>query len=306
MLGLLATGRHGYNAPCGSGFHLTEETADPMTTPASSRNRPARPPSARPAPDPFRFGWRWAKPGSVNGTVDRSGRVPLTPDDLLHPQEGDQIPENTTQERDRTYLAGALRLRLRDRSRVRVLSDCLVDWGVRGLGNHSPDLSVFDDVRDPEWQGGLFRVADHGARPVLVIEIVSPDAAAPRVRDNDVVIKVDHYYRARVPLYAIIDQEEEGGPRRLLGYRRGRRRYVTLPLDEQGRLLLEPVGLVLGLRANEVVCYDARTGEEILDLTGMAQTRAAEAQARQAAEAALAAAEERIRELEAGARRRRR
>jgi Uma2 family endonuclease len=188
---------------------------------------------------------------------------------------------------------------------VRVLSDCLVDWGVPGLRNHSPDLSVFKGVRDPEWEGGLFRVAEHGARPVLVIEVVSPDDAAPRVRDNDVVIKVDHYYRAGVPLYAIIDQEEEGGPRRLLGYRRGRRGYVRLPPDEQGRLPLGPVGLLLGLRANQAVCYDAQTGEEILDFTGMAQARAAEAQARQAAEAALAAAQARIRELEARSRRRR-
>jgi Uma2 family endonuclease len=239
--------------------------------------------------------------------------VPLTPDDLLHPQEHDQIPENTTQERDRTYLAGALRLRLRHRPRVRVLSDCLVDWGVPDLRNHSPDISVFGAVDDPDWQGGLFRVAEHGARPLLVIEIVSPDAVAPRARGNDVVIKVDHYYRAGVPLYAIIDQEEEGGPRRLLGYRRGRRAYVPLPLDELGRLQLKPVGVLLGLRANEAVCYDARTGEEILDLAGMAQARAAEAQARaaeaqarQAAEDALAASQARIRELEARSRRRRR
>jgi Uma2 family endonuclease len=277
-----------------------------MATPARSRNRPASGPSATPARDPFRLGWRWVRPESVNGAAGKSRRVPLTADDLLHPREGDQIPENTTQERDRTYLAGALRLRLRDRPRVRVLSDCLVDWGVRGPRNHSPDLSVFDDVRDPEWQGGLFRVAEHGARPLLVIEIVSPDSADQQVRDNDVVTKVDHYYRARVPVYAIIDREVEGGPRRLLGYRRGRRGYVRLPLDQQGRLPLEPVGLLLGLRGNEAICYDARTGEEILDLAGMAQARAAADQARQAAEAALATAQARIRELEARSRRRRR
>jgi Uma2 family endonuclease len=223
----------------------------------------------------------------------------LTADDLLHPQEFDQIPENTVQERDRTYLAGALRLRLRDRPRVRVLSDCLVDWGVPGLRNHSPDISVFDEVRDPEWEGGLFRVAEHGARPVLVIEIVSPDAADPQVRDNDVVTKVDHYDRAGVPLYALIDREEENGLRQVLGYRRGWRAYVRLRLDAQGRLPLEPVGLLLGLRADEAACYDAAPGEEILDMAGQAQ-------ARQAAEAALAAAEARIRELEARSRRRRR
>jgi Uma2 family endonuclease len=306
MPGLLASDEPGYNAGCGSGFHGPEGTGKDMATPPSSRHRTSPSPSPDADRDPFRLGWRWVRPGSVNGSPDGSGRVPLTAEDLLHPQEHDEIPENTTQERDRTYLAGALRSHLHDRPGVRVLSDCLVSWGVRGLKNHSPDITVFDDVRDPEWQGGLFRVAEHGARPLLVIEIVSPDAADPDVRNNDVVIKVRHYYRAGVPLYAIIDREEEGGPRRLLGYRRGRRGYVRVPLGEQGRLPLEPVDVLLALRDNEAVCYDAQTGEEILDFTGMAQTRVAEAQARQTAEAALAAAEARIRELEARSRRRRR
>jgi colicin import membrane protein len=229
--------------------------------------------------------------------------VPLTPDDLLHPQEHDKIPENTYQERDHTYLSSVLELRLRDRRRMRVLSDCLVDWGVSGLRNHSPVVSVFAGVRDPEWEGGLFRVAVHGARPVLVIEIVSPDAWDRRARDNDVVIKVDHYYRAGVPFYAIIDQEKEGAPRRLLGYRRGARGYVQMRLDEHGRLPLKRVGLLLGLRDNKAVCWDADSGEEMLDLIGMAEARKAETEARKAAEAALVAAQERIRELEAKARR---
>jgi len=275
------------------------ETNSHMATPAFSRKHAAPRPPDKPADDPFRLGWRWARPGSVNGSADSEGRVPLTADDLLHPQEGDQIPENTIQERDRGYLAGALRFQLRDRPRVRVLSDCLVNWGVPGLKNHSPDISVFDEVRDPNWQGGTFWVVQHGARPLLVIEIVSRDGAHAKVRRNDVVIKVDHYYRAGVPLYAIIDQEKEGGPRQLLGYRRGRRGYVRLPLDEGGRLLLKPVGLLLGLRDDQAVCWDTRTGKEIPDLIGMAQ-------AREAAEAALAAAEARIRELEARSRRRRR
>jgi Uma2 family endonuclease len=275
-----------------------------MATRASS-SKGATPSSAECGRDPFRFGWRWVKPASANGTSGEPECVPLTPDDLLHPQEGDQIPENTIQERDRTYLASVLRLRLRDRPRIRVLSDCLVNWGVPGLGNHSPDVSVFDRLRNPEWEGGMFRVARQGARPMLVIEIVSPDDSDRKVRDNDVITKVNHYYRAGVPLYAIIDQAEEGGPRSLLGYRRGRSKYARMQLDEQGRLPLKPVGLLLGLRDNVAVCWDAQTGEEILDLTGMAQARSAEMEARKAAEAALAAAQARIRELEAGTRRRR-
>src|SRR5262245_43793598 len=158
-------------------------------------------------PDPFRFGWRYVQQIGPDGTKQRV-RVPLTPMDVLHPKKGDQILENTQQERDRRYLTDVLKWRLRGNPQALVMSDCLIDWGIRGLGNHSPDVSVFEDVNNPnqrDW--GMFSVAQEGARPILIFEVVSPDAHDPRARDNDVVIKVREYYRARVPLYAIVDQE---------------------------------------------------------------------------------------------------
>ncbi|HEY7428160.1 MAG TPA: Uma2 family endonuclease [Gemmataceae bacterium] len=255
------------------------------TTPFSHTTEP---------PDPFRFGWRYRWQIGSNGSKQWV-QVPLTLDDVLHPQEHDHIPENTQQERDRTYLASVLRYRLADNPRAVVLSDCLIDWGVRGLGNHSPDIGVFDGVNDPSRHWGTFVVAAEGARPLLAIEIVSPDAYKRQARDNDVVTKVREYYRAGVPLYVIVDQERVGGPRHLIGYRRGARKYVRLRPDAQGRLLLGPARLRLGLRDERAVCWDADSGEEIGDLTAMVQ-------ARQAAEAALAAAQARIRELEAQAR----
>jgi hypothetical protein len=97
-----------------------------------------------------------------------------------------------------------------------------------------------------------------------------------------------------------------------------------MSLDERGRLLLEPVALLLGLREDDrPVCFDAATGEEMVDYGEMAQARRAaevqaaeqraraqtaeesremEAQARRAAEAALAAAQARLQELETQAR----
>ncbi len=290
--------------------------------------------------DPFRFGWRYVRRPGRNG-ADEWEQVPLTPEDWLHPQEGDEIPENTTQERDRTYLADVLRLQSAGTAHRLVLSDCLIDWGVPGLRNHSPDLCVMDDVADLTRSWSTFRVAQERAKPVLAIEIVSVHDDAPRTRENDVAIKVEHYYRAGVPLYVIADQQEEGGPRSLVGYRRGRRAYVPMTPDEQGRLFIEPLRLFIGMRDERIVCFDATTGEEIPDLTGMAQARqqaeqaraaeaqarqqaeqeraaeaqarqqaeqarAAEAQARQQAEAALAAAQARIQELEAQAQQRRR
>jgi colicin import membrane protein len=299
---------------------------------ASARRRHAMTTTTTSA-DPFRFGWRYVRPADSNGTEDN--RVPLTPEDVLHPQEGDQIPENTAQQRDREYLSVVLKLKVGDRPGFRVLADCLVNWGVPGLKNHSPDLAVFEHVADPLRDWGTFPVVQEGARPVLVMEIVSPQDA--EIRDNDVVKKVREYYRAGVPLYVIVDQEEEEGPRHLLAYRRGKRGFVRQPLDSQGRVLLGPVGLQLGLRDDKAICFDAVTGEEIPDFTGMVkardteargrqqaeqsaaaevqarqqaeqarqqaeQTAAAEAQARQQAEAALAEAQAQIRQLEAQAR----
>ena len=263
-----------------------------------------------PPPDPFRFGWRYVWQIRPDGSKV-SVQVPLTLDDVLHPQEGDHIPENTQQERDRTYVASVLRYRLSGNPQALVLSDCLINWGVPGLGNHSPDVSVFEGVRDPygrDW--GTFVVAAEGARPLLAIEIVSPDAHQRRARDNDAVIKVREYYRAGVPLYVLVDQERQGAPRQLVGYRRGARKYLSLRPDGQGRLLLAPARLLLGLRDERAVCWDADTGEVIGDLTAMAQARdAAEAacdserEARRAAEAALAEAQARIHKLESRTRR---
>ena len=45
-----------------------------------------------PPPDPFRFGWRYVQQIRANGSKV-SVQVPLTLDDVLHPQEGDHIPE---------------------------------------------------------------------------------------------------------------------------------------------------------------------------------------------------------------------
>src|SRR5208337_398676 len=109
----------------------------------------ARPASSIHPPDQFRFGWRYVSQPGRNGGAE-SICVPLTPEDVLHPQEGDQIPENTSQMRDRSYLYDVLQMRLASRTGFLVLSDCLIDWGVPGLRNHSTDVCVMENVTAPE------------------------------------------------------------------------------------------------------------------------------------------------------------
>jgi Uma2 family endonuclease len=254
-----------------------------------------------PKPDPFRYGWRFVKKLLPDGSTDLI-QVPLTLEDVLHPQEGDCIPERTFQERDAEYLRPIFRDRVARLPGGFFLGDCLVDWNVAGVRNHSPDLTVFRDVHHPPVENiGTFRVRGFGGRCVLAVEIVSPDT-----RENDVVHKLREYHQVRVPLYALIDQERENGPRGVVGYRYTARRYVRMRPDRQGRILLKPLGLWLAVEDELAVCYDADTGERLGDYGQERRSRAAaERQALEQNEARQVA-EGRVRELEAELRRLRR
>jgi Uma2 family endonuclease len=269
-----------------------------------------------PEPDPFRYGWRFIKKVLPDGTTDLV-QVPLTLEDVLHPQEGDEIPDRPLQSQDAEYLGPIFRTRAQQRlPGALVLVGCLVNWGVPGIRNHSPDLSVFEGVTNPPGlEIGTFRLRACGGHCVLAMEIVSPDT-----RVNDVFHKFREYHRVGVPLYVLIDQRTDGGPRQVIGYRYMRQRYVKMRLDQQGRLLLKPLGLWLGLEHDRAVCYDADTGERFGDHEQVQQERIAakqrtreQADSREAAEQAARqqadarkAADQRVRELEAGTRRLRR
>ena len=72
---------------------------------------------------------------------------------------------------------------------------------------------------------------------------------SPGTRRNDVVTKVDEYYRADVPLYVIVDVRYRHGRRthvQLIGYRHGPSGYEKMALDERGWLWLEEVGVWIG------------------------------------------------------------
>ena len=154
------------------------------------------------------YGWRLVTQTGPDGRLIYT-EIPLTLEDVLHPQEGDVIPENTQHDAERNYLAGVARARVAGRGDALVLSDCLIDWGVPGVRPLAPDLAPVFGVVDPGRNRGTFRVVEEGAAPCLVVEIVSP-----RTRENDVVHKLALYHRARVPWYFLVDQEEEDGPGR--------------------------------------------------------------------------------------------
>jgi Uma2 family endonuclease len=249
------------------------------------------PPEQSLEPDPFRYGWRYVRRTMPDGKEELD-LVPLTLLDVLHPQEDDHIPENSRHERHRRHFQNVFEQRLARQPTRLSLSDCLIDWDRPDLRAHCPDLIVLE--RDEPWPWGSWstlHVREEGAHPLLIVELVSPST-----RDNDVVVKVEHYHRAGVPLYVILDEEYEEGALRLIGHRYAPEGYVPFPLDEQGRLPLEPLGLYLAVVGDRVAIFDAASGQELGNYAAVCDALEAEVRAREAAEKALAEAEARQRE----------
>ena len=103
-----------------------------------------------------------------------------------------------------------------------------------------------------------------------------------------------------IPLYVIVDARTRRGKRtlQLIGYRWTPQRYERIPLDEHGRLLLEPLGLLLGVKGSRVVLYDAATDEELGDYETVVQELETQTAARQSAEAQVAELQARLQQLE--------
>ncbi len=94
-------------------------------------------------------------------------------------------------------------------------------------------------------------MAEEGVRPALIIEIVEPETRA-----NDVERKVEHYARAGVAQYVIVDNVGRQGQRQLqlLDYRLLGGRYRLQPTNNRGRVYLEIARLWLGIEGDHVVC----------------------------------------------------
>ncbi len=239
---------------------------------------PTKPGLLEPA-DPLRYGWRnvfW-RDADGNPHVDA---IPLTREDVRHPQEGYHIVQSENRRDDDEYLAPVLRVAAANRPGLHVWADMGVDWSAEGERYVCPDFTVVEGL-PPTWDRGkaLQHVTKLGARVLLVLEITSPST-----RDDDLNWKVAYYARRGVPWYAIVDHQIEKEPHTssLLGYRLTPSGYERIPLDERGWLWLEPLGIWLGLEGHKAVCYDRQGqrlmgGSEALQAVRQADARAEEA-----------------------------
>ncbi len=75
--------------------------------------------------DLYRYGWRYVRRTQADGseTVDE---IPLTLEDVLHPEEGDYIVESDPHAGDLAYLRAVFKSRLANDPSAAVLTDCRV------------------------------------------------------------------------------------------------------------------------------------------------------------------------------------
>ncbi len=223
-------------------------------------------PDPTPREDPWFYGWRYVEQVGSDGQVEMV-QVPLTEEDVLHPQEDDFIVQNDDHTRDCHYLKTILDAHLADRPGVHVFHDHRMDWGVEGIEPHGPDFAVVEGFPD-NWDGrrGTFRLTEFAARTLLVIEVTSPTT-----RKGDLKAKVTEYYQAGIPYYAIVDRQfQKATQPRLFAYRAGEQGYELVEPDEEGWLALEPIGLSLAFAGHDLVCRDAQ-GRRLLNYQEMMQ-----------------------------------
>jgi Uma2 family endonuclease len=257
-----------------------------------------RAPDPRLAEDPFFYGYRWVRMKTAQGKTVCE-QVPLTPEDLLDPQEDDHVSNRFWHDLITGRLGEILRTLFASRGRddVVVTGNVKMQWKDPALKRVDPDLAVIPNVRDPNRDFPSFDEAREGTRPVFVLEVLSE-----ATESTDHEKKPAIYQRAGVEEYFILNQMTT--PWRLEARRLhpATGRYRKVRPGERSRVASETLEVLfeVGEDKKSLVLTDLVTGERLRDHRGEAEARrAAEERYRAEAEARRAEAEARRAEAEA-------
>jgi colicin import membrane protein len=262
------------------GNEYQERLTMTMTIPAYER-------IDRTSTEPVHYGWRFVQRDLPEGgyVIDE---VPLTLEDVLYPEEGDQVTHSSLHQRIVRYLVSALEAQFRNDPSVAVLDDIRIAWDDPELRPNGPDIAVIFGVREQQtW--ATFDVGKEGVRPTLLIEVTSPET-----RGIDLVTKVDIFAQAGVDYYVIIDIQKWKGVDafRLLGHQLTPNGYAILSPDARGWLWFEPIGLWLGRYQGQVWLFTPE-GKRIGTYTEVDAARQAAEERAKAEQRARLVAEER-------------
>lgn len=227
-----------------------------------ARKPPAFDDSDLPSDDPFRLGFRERIVRLPGGRTELQ-QIPLTAEDLLDPQLGDHVTQNSWHNAIVVTIYEMLAWRYESRPDVLVTGDLKMNWGIPGLSNPSPDVAVIPGVRDKVRMRRSFKVRQEGTRPAFVLEVVSDE---PEHQSADHHRKVEIYERAGILEYLILDPPASADEEcRLSGFRlNSAGRYEPVSPDAQGRLLSTTTGLLFAASGRTVQLFDATTGERLL------------------------------------------
>jgi Uma2 family endonuclease len=265
----------------------------------------------------FTIGWRYVTETLPSGE-ETYYQIPLTAEDLLDPQLGDQVVQHSKHQSLNHDLVNILNNHYVDDPTIRVFSDLKMMWGIPGLSEPAPDVAVIPHLKNKKQDHSSFDVVKEGTRPCLVIEIMSEGSP------GDDTKKVDIYEKALIPEYFIINpHSNEAQPYyEIWGYRLENGKYQPIEFDKRGSLLSQSTQILFSLykKGQHLRLKDNITGQWLLTtqeekagrLKAEKQVQAeaearqeaearmqAEAQARQEAETRMQWLEQRLRELEA-------
>ncbi|MDM8551873.1 Uma2 family endonuclease [Desulfobacterales bacterium HSG2] len=220
------------------------------------------------------YGYRTLIDYDENGNPSYSDR-PLTLDDFLEPEEGDVYLQGNVHVDDVYRLKSIFRHHLKNRKNVTVYSDLKIIWGMEGIPNPAPDISIFKDVKDPKKSREHFYVPEEGVKPFFILEVVSPI-----YRDPGVNKKPEIYRKAGVSEYMIIDPGLENNEisYTVSGYSLIDGEYVKMRPDSRGRFHSMTTDVHIGVSesGDRFIVYDARLDKVLLpadERTELAETR---------------------------------
>lgn len=214
--------------------------------------------------DPYEYGWRERREIGPDGT-EKLRWDPLTYQDLLDPQEGDAVAEDSIHRSVTEDVARILRRRYERQPTVAVWCNLKIRFVIPGLTTGpGPDICVVEGVHDRDLRRTSFRFGEEPGKVRLVIEIVSKNSVKKDYRDLLAIygpLGVEEYFAIRpVGFYS-------EGPFRLRGWRRDTKtgRLRLLRPDAQGRLRSRVTGLLFGTREAGwgLEVWDAATGERL-------------------------------------------
>ncbi len=161
-----------------------------MTETTAIETLPEAEVAAPPLPDDaaFRYGWRYVRGLRPDGYGDLVP-VPLTLDDVLHPEEEDHVTYSEAHQRRCVYLYNVLRARVANDPTAVVLRNVRIKWDVPEVRPHGPDLMVIRGVRDKRnWS--TFDVAQEVALRPMRTFYIAHIPMPPLIRSCPIALSV--------------------------------------------------------------------------------------------------------------------